>query len=200
MKRKEKLDFINIEKDDIQEEAFREYEKDLEHQTIKIKTDQKRIRKASLDSYRKMNTSLTRNSVDVSPQIRVNNLVSLELKKMDQRMAHSSMLSRTAMKTRRETAARFSQHSIDVYAKVQEKKEEQELHRVEVFMKTSKDKLRKMARFEKRKQDDLKYKLENQQIKLEQKQMMMKGDEEINKAEMTEKIEAKKQKAIQNRQ
>lgn len=29
--------------------------------------------------------------------------------------------------------------------------------------------------------------------------MMMKGDEEINKAEMTEKIEAKKQKAIQNR-
>lgn len=39
MKRKEKLDFINVEKDDIQEEAFREYEKDLEHQTNKIKTE-----------------------------------------------------------------------------------------------------------------------------------------------------------------
>ena len=56
MQRQEKYDIIKRENDDKMEEAWSHYESGLRHHKDKMKSDRKKERKASLDSYRKMNT------------------------------------------------------------------------------------------------------------------------------------------------
>lgn len=82
-------------------------------------------------------------------------------------MAHSSMLTRTAIKTRKDAAARHSQHNMEVYSKALELKEEKEYARLSEFMNHNQEKEKKLQKFEKRKKQDLQYKIEDEKMKNE---------------------------------